>query len=357
MKNKNVLVVGSGPAGCSAAFFLKHFDKGNELNVTLIDRLTEENFIKYHQMCGEAISEAVFQELAPLNPSNVCEKIELIRQNWPNSLVTEARSKGFIINRGLLLRDIQKRFEQKGGILQKDSFQNLTCTNESVKVKTTSGTSLYDYVVAADGAMSQIRECLCSKSNSGKIKTLIQYVIDEEPKSHNTIEFYYDEKYGGDYKWIFPNGNFTKIGYPFVGLEDLKKESVIEKQVRPVGYGQMKHYVIDRVLFVGDAAFQCNPLTNAGIGSGMVAGKTAAKAVIEGDHSSYDLTWKTMMYSSQVFLDAYQTFSQLNNQEMQNLIKPLNSKPTWLVPLRVLLFHKKYMKIYKAFSLSTKIGW
>jgi digeranylgeranylglycerophospholipid reductase len=355
MKNKNVLVVGSGPAGCSAAFFLKYFDKNNELNVTLIDRLTEENFTKYHRMCGEAISEAAFQELNPLGPTNVSERIELIRQNWPNGSVREAPSKGFIINRGFFLRDIQKRFEQKSGILQNDCFQNLVCTNESVKVKTTSRTSTYDYVVAADGAMSQIRNC--SKSNNGKIKTLVQYVINEEPKSHNAIEFFYDEKYGGDYKWIFPNGNFTKIGYPRVGLEDFKKEAVIEKHVRPVGYGYMENYVNNRVLFVGDAAFQCNPLTNGGIGPGMIAGKTAAKSIVEGNPISYDTAWKRMIFSSQVFVDAYQSLSRLTNQEMQDLIKPLNSNPAALSLPRVLLFHRKYMKIYKAFKLSQKVGW
>lgn len=355
MKNKNVLVVGSGPAGCSAAFFLKYLDKDNEFNVTLIDRLTEENFTKYHRMCGEAISEAIFQDLKPLAPSNVCERIELIKQNWPNGIVTEGSSKGFIIDRGLFLRDIQKRFEQQGGVIQNDCFQNLVCNDEFVKVKTNSGISKYEYVVAADGAMSPIRKCL--KLNGGKIKTLVQYLINEEPKAHNAIEFFYDEKYGGDYKWIFPNGNFTKIGYPRIGLEDFEKSAVIEKQVRTVGYGHMEHYVNNRVLFVGDAAFQCNPLTNGGIGSGMVAGKTAANSIVEGNPKSYDMIWKRMIYSSQVFLDAYQSFSQLNNQGMQDLIEPLNSNSPVLTPLKVLLFHRKHLKIYKAFGLSQKVGW
>ena len=139
--------------------------------------------------------------------------------------------------------------------------------------------------------------------------------------------------------------------------EDFEKDAIIEKQVRPVGYGYMENYVNDRVLFVGDAAFQCNPLTNGGIGPGMIAGKTAAKSIVEGNPISYDTAWKRMIFSSQVFVDAYQSLSLLTNQEMQDLIKPLNSNPAVLFLPRVLLFHRKYMKIYKAFKLSQKVGW
>jgi succinate dehydrogenase/fumarate reductase flavoprotein subunit len=54
MSKCDVLVVAAGPAGCSAAFFLKYYDREDKVNVTLIDRLSEEKFHKYHRMCGEA---------------------------------------------------------------------------------------------------------------------------------------------------------------------------------------------------------------------------------------------------------------------------------------------------------------
>jgi len=56
VKNYKVLVVGAGPAGTSTAFFLKHFDKNNIFNVDLIERLPSDKFSRYHDMCGEAIS-------------------------------------------------------------------------------------------------------------------------------------------------------------------------------------------------------------------------------------------------------------------------------------------------------------
>jgi flavin-dependent dehydrogenase len=99
------------------------------------------------------------------------------------------------------------------GVFRNESFASLAQNKESLKVETSSSVSKYKYLVAADGAESSVRNCLGIKK--GTIKTLVQYVLDEESQDHNTLELFHDEKYQGDHKWVFPNGSSVKVGFRF----------------------------------------------------------------------------------------------------------------------------------------------
>ena len=48
----DVVIVGAGPAGSSAAWFLS----GSGLRVAVIERLSDEKFPEYHRICGGGIS-------------------------------------------------------------------------------------------------------------------------------------------------------------------------------------------------------------------------------------------------------------------------------------------------------------
>ena len=92
MDERDVVVVGAGPAGASAGFFLKN---GNEdLDVVMIDRLDGDKYSRYHRMCGEAISHAAFRELAPLRPTNIVHHITKVREEWPGGKVVQALAIG-----------------------------------------------------------------------------------------------------------------------------------------------------------------------------------------------------------------------------------------------------------------------
>ena len=49
----DAIIIGSGPAGCSAAHFLA--DSG--LKIAMIERLDRDGFVKYHKICGGGVGE------------------------------------------------------------------------------------------------------------------------------------------------------------------------------------------------------------------------------------------------------------------------------------------------------------
>ncbi|MEM5782552.1 MAG: NAD(P)/FAD-dependent oxidoreductase, partial [Candidatus Aenigmatarchaeota archaeon] len=320
----DVLVVGAGPAGSSAAFFLKYLDKENKFNVTLIDSLNENQFVKYHRICGECISNEFFKEINPLKPTNIIEKINCIKEYWPGDIVTQDKIKGFIVNRSSFLRNIIEKFKDTGGKFVIDTVVDISQNKNFVKVKTKKIIKC-NYVIAADGANSIIRNKL--KIKPGIIQKAVQYIVDEEPANHNVIEIFYDEKYKGNYKWVFPNGNTTKIGFPILNNFIFKiNKKVLEKQIRSIGCGRISNYVKGKILLIGDAACQANILTKGGIRPGMVAGKMAAESLIEGNPLNYEKKWKKTKYASPLLKIAYNKFSKMSNKELYDCVKPFSSR-------------------------------
>lgn len=350
----DVLVVGAGPAGASAAYFIKEFDKDNLITVELVEKLDEDNYSKYHDMCGEAVSKHLLNELTPLKPGGIVEEIKLIKDYWPGDIEIDTKVEGYILNRAQFLRSIVEEFKKKGGEFKNKVVKAINQSDKKVKVKFEDEIRDYDYVIAADGANSLIRSNLGIK---GKVRYFVQYIVDKEPE-HGTLMFYYDEKYDGDYMWIFPHGDKTKVGYPLIKGRIFKpKEKILVKQSRAIGYGGINKYVHGRILLVGDAACQTNAITKGGIRAGMIAGKLAAKAIINENPLQYENEWLKTDFSSKIFMEAFEQLTQMNNDELSKHIKLFIKGASWLKQIKCLLFYRKYLKLYKAYDLSNKVGW
>ena len=350
----DVLVVGGGPAGCSAAFFLKYYDKDNSINVDLMERLTLKKYDQYHGICGEAISESLFKEIEPLKPEYIVERINSIKEYYPDDLKIENNARGYILDRPRFLKSIINHFKKKGGNLIEEKLIGLSQQKENVKVKFNEESKRYDYVIAADGPNSIIRKI---HNIRGLTKQLIQYFIDKETE-HGVLKFYYDEKYKGDYKWVFPLGNKTKIGYPVIkGNLFTPKEQILNRRARNIGYGGIERYVDNRILLVGDAACQANAISNGGIRPGMVAGKLAAEAVIHKNPRNYEKEWLKTSFSSNIFNEVYKYLSQMNRNEIKEHIKPFIDTNSFIGLVKSRLFYRKYLNIYKAYELVDRFGW
>jgi digeranylgeranylglycerophospholipid reductase len=360
-KKLNVLVVGAGPAGTSAAFFIKHYDTEDAITVTLTERLDDARYAVYHDMCGEAVSQFLIKDLEPLQPRGIIEKIHLIKEYFPGNIVLQSLSNGYIIDRMEYFQSIIREYEKIGGIYENAEVKDIYQTNEKVTVKFGCSTKKFDYVIAADGANSQIRKTL---GIEGKRIKLIQFIVDKKP-SRGILEFYHDEVYEGNYKWEFPHGNNVKIGFPvLVGKKFDPDEEIIQKQVRYVAYGGLKQYVVGRILFVGDAACQVNPLTKGGIRIGMIAGKMAAKAINCNKPEMYDDLWKKSMFSSDIFLKAFIRLQSMKNSELESHIRPFyeyNTSTSALKKVKLLmdlaLHQRRNMGIYQAYKANTNYGW
>ena len=360
-KKISVLVVGAGPAGVSAAFFLKHYDMEGAVAVTLAERLDDARYPVYHDMCGEAVSQFLCKDLEPLRPEGFVEKIHLMKDIYPGNIVLTTQTNGYIINRAEFLKSIIGTFEKAGGIYENATVKNVSSDNEKVTVAFEHGTQTFDYVVAADGPNSQIRTSL---GIEGKKIKVIQYIVDKKP-SRGLLEFYYDEAYEGNYKYVFPHENNVKIGFPVLpGKKFEPEEEIIQKQIRFTACGGVKHYVMGRVLLVGDAACQTNILTKGGIRAGMVAGKMAAKALNLHRPELYEDSWKKSGFSSDIFQKAFLRLQTMKNPELESHIRPfyeyqtsdsvLKSGKLWM---DLALYHRRYLGIYNAYKATETYGW
>ena len=355
-----VLVVGAGPAGCSASFFIKNFDKDNKIDVELVDRLQTNDYDSYHDICGEAVSDEILTDLEPIRPKGLIGKIRKIREFYPNNIEIQTKMNGFFIDRPRFFQSIIDEFIKHGGIYKKNTVEDFSYAQDKVKIKFNEGYREYDYVIAADGANSLFRKKIGIVGNT---KLLIQYIIDKEPEK-DTIQFFYDEKYQGDYMWEFPHNEKTKIGYPFIKGKIFKpKEKILIKQARKIGYGGLDTFIQKRILFVGDAACQTNPMTNGGIRASIVAGKLVANAIVTEDPNQYEWQWLKTKFSSKIFNEGFEQLKKMNNDELAKHIKPFSEvKLDNLISrgnlhIKIFLFYKKYLKLYKAYDLANKFGW
>jgi digeranylgeranylglycerophospholipid reductase len=354
----DVLVVGAGPAGCCAAFFSKFLDEEGKCKVLLLERLDNQRYEHYHDKCGEGVSEDLFRDISPLTITASCiiEKIRKVREHWPGDIEIETRMDGYIINRPLFLKGIIDQYVEMGGTYIQNSLVDFVEKKDKINVKMSDGNFITaKYLIAADGAQSRIRKRLGIK---GRVKPLTQYVVNKESK-HDTLIFEYDEKWKGDYKWIFPHGETTKIGFPF--LKDLQREKIEEtilvKQTRTIGFGGVESAVHGNILLVGDAACCSNPLTKGGIRPGMVSGKVAAEAVIADNPLAYHKKWNQSDFASPLFLKAFNRLEVMDNHELAKHMSPFRSGYHVFSIIRSLLFYRNYLELYKAYDLSNKVGW
>lgn len=342
----DVIVVGCGCAGASVSFFLKYFNR--DLNVVLVERLDDINFNKYHEKCGEGVSDAFFKEISPI------KKETFIRREMKRSIEyfgNESRkmgASGYIINRPMLLHSIMKDFETRGGSIIFDEFINFE-ENEigTLQVMLKSGRVIDGkMLIGCDGANSRVRNRL--KINNPELKTVVQYVIKSENNEFDSdaAKIWYDAKYKGSYKYQFPSEDgFAKIGFE-LGT-DVYLGKFDRKQARQIAVGGLDCNPNSRnVILIGDAAGECNPITCGGIRVAFVQGKLLAKHVVLGKPlHSFQEKWNKSRYASKRYISSRDTFALMNNDEIHDFMKP---------GIKELLLK---FKTYWTFMQAEKYGW
>ena len=341
----DVIVVGGGPAGVSAA-------KSAALNGARTLLLEKYPTIMANKPCGEACSQETLKT-AGVDPSpRIVMKEAYAIVYSPSMIPVEIRQIGYNINKTHFIQEIAAQAAEAGADIHvKEEVVNVERSDSVMVVKTRQGEYRARVVIGADGYNSTVARCMGIKEKSEPIPT-VQYIMANCKLKHpDAVRFYLGSKIApGGYAWIFPRSEkLAEVGIGVRGgvakeyldafvkrfSDELGKAKILDYRGAPVPIGGMiSECVFDGVILIGDAAGHVIPLTGAGIHSsvsaGLAAGQVAAKASEEGDNSKKRLSEFYTLYEPWInrikkSLRALRAVETLSDEELDTLAKILSA--------------------------------
>lgn len=345
MKECEVLIVGSGPAGSSAAYHLSRLGIGD---VVVLERLSEVPYRRYHSICGEAVSDRMFRD-ASIEPPEPIRRVDGISISFPGGSDIRIPVSGSVIDRNDLLRrlrdDCDARFVRGTAVsVRKD--------DDGYVVVTTDGEYRCRVLIGADGSHSVVRRDVFGTSPEEMIP-IVNNIVEGE--SDSTLAFTVSERYGGAYRWRFPSHDGTvSTGY-IVGTDE--EPRALSRGARHMPVGRLPSVQEDGCYLVGDAASLANPLCFGGIGVALLSGRSAAEAIVSGEPSRYSSWIRRSILFDPHFMDAHRQFSTWTDAEIADAMSPFRNGYSTLRGLVAMMRRPSYANIYMSCWLGFKYGW
>ncbi len=196
----DVVIVGAGPAGTSAAYSLR----GKGLNVIVIDRLGEAQYMRYHRICGAGVNRRTVNKLDIRN-DEILNDIHTLRLTWPQGNTINMRIDGCIIDRPKML--LRMRMECIGSGIQfaMGTVKHILMDGDLNTVMLGNGAIIRaKYIIGADGAYSTVRKTVFG--TVPELMTPIEEYHSPGKTEEGVMRFIVSERYGGAYQWYFPYG-------------------------------------------------------------------------------------------------------------------------------------------------------
>lgn len=297
MKSFDVAIIGSGPAGASAAFELSK----SGISAVII----EKEILPRYKTCGGGLVYRGRKSM-PFDVSSVVEKEFFEIDTYfskINTKITTRREEPII---SMVMRDafdnliVEKAKENGVALLQNHKVLDISF-GEIQTIHTSEGDVQAKFIIAGDGALSPVAK-IAGWEESRTIIPALEYEVevpqvDFERLSKN-VRFDIDVvPYG--YGWCFPKKNHLSIGLGIIiktkQKVDLKKH--YREYLKVLGISEVLNeeahgfvipisprtdtFVRNNVFLIGDSAGFADPVVAEGISNAIVSGVLAAKSIIE----------------------------------------------------------------------------
>lgn len=298
MKIFDVIVIGTGPSGASAAFKLAE----GGLSVALIEK---EKLPRY-KTCGGGL---VFRgrKMLPFDIQTVVDtefhNIDLYFKGQTTSLKSP---KDFPVI-SMVMRDkfdelIVNHAKKLGVTLfEEQGLVNLKF-EETIQVITDKNELEAKFVIAADGALSKTAKLAGWSEDTRYLIPALEYEVEVKPEVFERLKT--EARFDVDfipkgYAWSFPKKNHLSLGVAsfkrsklnlkkiyndYLEFLEIKAEDIIIEHAHgfqiPVSC-RKDGFVKNNVFLIGDAAGFADPITAEGISNAIYSGNLAAEAIAE----------------------------------------------------------------------------
>lgn len=342
----DVLIVGSGPAGLSAARRLSMGDAGR---VVVLERMSEDVYSRYHAICGEAISDRMFRAVG-MAPAGVIRRVDAIEISFSGGSSVRIPVEGSIVDRRAMLSSMRGMCDAE---IVRGTAVSVRRTDGGYEVDTSSGdTFACRFLVGADGAHSTVRRDMFGR---GLVEYLpiVNNIVPGD--SDGVLRFEVAARYGGGYGWRFPSAPGTlSVGYP-KGRGSV--ENAVSSGARDMPIGRMDRRVDGRCLLVGDAGCMPNQLCFGGIGAAIVSGYKAAEAILSDRPERYDRWASGWIMTDRHFLDAHRSFAGWSDDDIAEAMRPFRKGYSIPRGLAAMLRHPRWANIYMSCWIGFSRGW
>ncbi len=323
----DVIIIGAGPAGISAAIKLEKLD----VNYMLFDRDLNPG---ENKPCAGFIPISTIKQFSipTISDQHTIDEVRLQFSGRNLSSVKFQQPLGINVSRGALGKTLLSMTSSTSSPILGSKVSKVETNTESCSVtvredgKERSFTS--KLIIDASGAnpVSQRFTAIRPRIPNSKMGYGLQYHIKFEEELDNANTFLYGSQFSpSGYTWIFPRGKTAVVGTgglveriranerrtheyldyllrevePFSG--ELSTGTIVKKDsaLMPLG-GVILPSHGQRIMLAGDAAGQCSPISGEGIHYAMVGGfhaaQTAARCIRKNNFSDrmlskYEISW------------------------------------------------------------------
>ncbi len=345
----DVIVVGAGPAGSTAA----RYAAAGGASVLLLEK---DRDVGYPVRCGEAVShEGVIQFIEPDDRwiAARCTRFRLISPSG-KSVVPRLDGLAYVLERRIFDYELAKLAVKEGAeVVTKAYVYDLVRENGGVKgvraiIKDRKVEIYGRVIIGADGVESRVGKWagIDTTTHIRDMESCAQMTLSGIEVEQEVLQFYFGERVApGGYLWVFPKGTDSANVGIGISVELAKEKSAVRYLEEFVQARYPRAAILTRiaggvpcaktcdeivknnVMLVGDAAHQVNPVSGGGIISGMIggmiAGQVAAEAVASNDLGhlvEYEKRWhKRLGWRHEVFYRIKEAISEFSDDTLNRV--------------------------------------